>query len=149
LTLLGPTTRRQPAWSSSSLDGSNIHTAAQAVDVTEVAVVVGTHSRSSPRDSTAATRLCPGQQDRLVRAVAATGALTASWSTRAHRWLLPWQRDVAATLLPYSDRHEMGNSLADILLGTVEPGGRLPTTWPDTIDDVVSNHMAGWSGIRR
>src|SRR5215207_4344852 len=30
----------------------------------------------------------------------------------------------------------MGHALADVLLGTTEPGGRLPTTWPKTLDDV-------------
>jgi beta-glucosidase len=30
---------------------------------------------------------------------------------------------------------EFGSALADVLLGAVEPGGRLPTTWPTTLAD--------------
>jgi beta-glucosidase len=50
--------------------------------------------------------------------------------------LLPWRDQVSAVLVTYFGGQEMGNALADVLFGTVEPGGRLPTTWPKIESDV-------------
>jgi beta-glucosidase len=49
---------------------------------------------------------------------------------------MPWRDDVAALLLTWFPGQEAGNALADMLLGRVEPGGRLPTTWPAAMADV-------------
>lgn len=45
---------------------------------------------------------------------------------------MPWRHEVAAILIGYFGGQEFGNALTDILTGTAEPGGRLPTTWPAT-----------------
>jgi beta-glucosidase len=47
---------------------------------------------------------------------------------------MPWVDDVAAVLHIWFPGQEMGNALADVLLGESEPGGRLPTTFPRWIE---------------
>ena len=44
--------------------------------------------------------------------------------------LLPWADEVAAVLVSWFPGQEFGSALADVLTGAVEPGGRLPMTWP-------------------
>jgi beta-glucosidase len=50
--------------------------------------------------------------------------------------VMPWRNDVAAVLLSWFGGQEYGDAVADILLGLAEPGGRLPTSWPATLEDV-------------
>jgi beta-glucosidase len=52
--------------------------------------------------------------------------------------LLPWLQAVPATLLVWFPGQEAGHALADVLLGAAEPGGRLPTTWPASEDNLPS-----------
>ena len=74
----------------------------------------------------------PGRQDELVRRVAAANPNTVVVVNAGAPVLMPWAQDVAAVLLAWFPGQEFGNALADVLLGRVEPGGRLPTTWPAT-----------------
>jgi beta-glucosidase len=107
---------------------------ALARDADAAVVVVGTseevESEGFDRDSLA----LPGRQDELVRAVAAANPHTVVVVNAGAPVLLPWAEAVPAILLAWFPGQEFGNALADVLLGTVEPGGRLPTTWPATPD---------------
>jgi beta-glucosidase len=63
--------------------------------------------------------------------------------------LLPWRGEVAALLVTYFGGQEYGNALADVLLGVVEPGGRLPTTWPREESDVPVIDVTPRDGVLR
>ncbi|MFF0700004.1 glycoside hydrolase family 3 protein [Streptomyces tendae] len=111
--------------------------AARAAAEADVAlVVVGTNARveSEGRDRTSLS--LPGRQDDLVRAVAAANPRTVVVVNAGAPVLLPWRDRVAALLVGWFGGQEFGNALADVLLGTVEPGGRLTTTWPAEEADV-------------
>nr|WP_260404723.1 glycoside hydrolase family 3 C-terminal domain-containing protein [Arthrobacter sp. AZCC_0090] len=114
-----------------------IKDAVAAARAAEVAVVVvGTNSRVESEGYDRTTLGLPGLQDRLVRAVAAANPRTVVVVNSGAPVLLPWRDEVGAILIGYFGGQEFGTALADILTGAAEPGGRLPTTWPATQEDV-------------
>jgi beta-glucosidase len=102
--------------------------AARACDV--AIVVVGTTEEVESEGFDRTTLALPGQQDELVRRVAAANPRTVVIVNAGSPVEMPWAADVAAVLLAWFPGQEAGHALADVLLGTTEPGGRLPTTWP-------------------
>ncbi|CAO5177136.1 beta-glucosidase [Frankia sp. AiPs1] len=106
-----------------------------AADADVALVVVGTNATVESEGFDRTTLALPGRQDDLVRAVAAANSRTVVVVNAGAPVLLPWRDQVAAVLVSYFGGQETGHALADVLLGHAEPGGRLPTTWPATMDD--------------
>ncbi|MCX3059994.1 glycoside hydrolase family 3 protein [Streptomyces beihaiensis] len=115
---------------------------AEAVDAAreaDVAVVVVATTETVESEGFDRTDLrLPGRQDDLVRAVAAANPNTVVVVNSGSPVELPWRDDVAAVLLSWFPGQEGGDALADVLLGTEEPGGRLPTTWGALADAPVT-----------
>jgi beta-glucosidase len=98
-------------------------------------VVVGTSDAVESEGFDRTSLALPGRQDELVRAVAAANPRTVVVVNAGSPVELPWRDEVAAVLVVWFPGMEFGNALADVLTGAVEPGGRLPTTWPATMTD--------------
>lgn len=127
-----------------------IAAAAEAARQADVAVVVvGTNAKVESEGYDRTNLALPGRQDDLVRAVAAANPRTVVVVNAGSPVLLPWREDVAAVLLTYFGGQEYGDALADILSGDREPGGRLPTTWPDNEADVPVLDVTPVDGVVR
>ena len=72
----------------------------------------------------------PGRQDELVARIAAVNPRTIVVVNSGAPVLLPWAENVPTILLAWFPGQEFGDALADVLAGRVEPGGRLPASWP-------------------
>ncbi|TDD32557.1 glycosyl hydrolase, partial [Nonomuraea terrae] len=102
----------------------------------DVAVVVaGTTPQVESEGFDRESLRLPGRQDELIRAVAAANPRTVVVVNAGAPVELPWAEEVAAVLLTWFPGQEAGAALADVLFGDAEPGGRLPTTWPRTLED--------------
>ncbi|HKO00009.1 MAG TPA: glycoside hydrolase family 3 C-terminal domain-containing protein [Pseudonocardiaceae bacterium] len=101
-------------------------------------VVVGTTEQVESEGFDRQTLALPEGQDELVRAVVAANPRTVVVLNAGAPVLLPWRDDVGALLLSWFGGQEVGDALADVLTGAREPGGRLPTTWPETEDGTLT-----------
>ncbi|QWC86311.1 glycoside hydrolase family 3 C-terminal domain-containing protein [Nocardioidaceae bacterium] len=105
--------------------------ARRAARACEVAVVVvGLTEEQETEAVDKSTLALPGDQDDLVRAVAAVAPRTVVVVNAATPVLMPWLDEVDAVLWAGLPGQEGGHAVAAALLGEVEPAGRLVTTFP-------------------
>jgi beta-glucosidase len=116
--------------------------AAAAADADCAVVFVGTTDESESEGVDRETLALPGGQDQLVARIAQVNPRTVVVVNAGSPVLMPWRHDVAAVLLCWFPGEAGGEAIADVLLGDAEPGGRLPTTWPDTEDDLPVRQVA-------
>ncbi len=124
--------------------------AAEAADV--AVVVVGTNDEWETEGRDRETLALPGEQDELVRRVAAANPRTVVVVNTGSPVDLPWVDEVAAVLHASFGGQEMGDGVVDVLTGASDPGGRLPTTFPLRLEDTPAftsfapeNHVVRYS----
>jgi len=128
--------------------GDHLARAATVAAGADVAVViVGTDDDWESEGEDRMSMSLPGDQDDLVRAVAAANDQTVVVLNSGSPVTMPWLDDVAAVLQLWFPGQEIGDALADVLTGEAEPGGRLPITFPRQLDDTpVFAHYPGVDG---
>jgi beta-glucosidase len=109
--------------------------AAQASQAT--VVVVGEPASDSGEASSRSDIGLPGQQQALVQAIAATGKPYVVVLMNGRPLTLGWVADNAPALLEtWYPGTEGGNAVADVLLGKVDPGGKLPMSFPRNVGQI-------------
>ena len=117
-------------WQTGSADEweRRIDSATSLAARSRVAIVVAGIEEGEFRDR--ASLGLPGHQEALIRAVTATGTPTVVVLVGGSAITMPWLDDVGAVLMAWYPGEQGGNALADVLLGTADPAGRLPITFP-------------------
>ncbi|MBI2510682.1 MAG: beta-glucosidase BglX [Opitutae bacterium] len=96
-----------------------------------VVLVLGERASMSGEDASSSELALGGNQQRLLEAVVATGKPVVLVLMNGRPLNITWAAShVSAILEAWYPGVEGGNAIADILLGDVNPGGKLPVTWP-------------------
>ena len=78
----------------------------------------------------------PTNQDALVRAVAAVNPNTIAVLENGGAQVMPWLASVSAVLEAWYPGQRGGDAIANILFGSVNPSGKLPITFPASVNDL-------------
>lgn len=77
----------------------------------------------------------PGEQNELIKRVSKANKKTIVVVNTGSAVEMPWADQVASIVQLWLNGQEMGNALADVLFGDVNPSGKLPTTFPVRLED--------------
>jgi beta-glucosidase len=110
--------------------------AAAAAEETDAAVVVvGLDAEWEREGRDRVDMELPGRQAELVERIAAANRNTIVVVNAGSPVAMDWIDRVPAVLDVWYPGQELGNALADVLFGEVNPSGKLPTTFPKRIED--------------
>jgi beta-glucosidase len=110
---------------------------AKLAEASDVSIVfVGTNSMIESEGWDRQNLKLPEGQDELVKTVASSSKKTIVVINAGSPVEMPWFPQVDAVLISWFPGQQMGNAIADVLYGSIEPGGHLPTTWPIAMADL-------------
>lgn len=123
------------------IDGDSTEGFAEAVRIARqsdvVIVAVGESAEMSGEAASRSSLDLPGRQLDLVKAVHATGRPTVVVLMNGRPLAIGWiAENLPAILETWFAGIQAGNAIADVLFGDVNPGGKLPVTFPRTVGQV-------------
>ena len=91
----------------------------------------------------------PYGQDELVEALLTVNKNFVFVNISGNAVAMPWMSRVPAIVQGWFLGSETGEALANVLLGIVNPSGKLPFTWSATLNDVPAHRLNAYPGIWR
>jgi len=122
-------------------DGTNAASAASLAASSDVAIVFVSQWASEGMDLpnlnfTDVIHATPIDQDALVSAVAAANPHTTVVMENGGPQVMPWLNQVNAVLEAWYPGLRGGEAIANLLFGSVNPSGKLPVTFPASVNDL-------------
>ena len=91
----------------------------------------------------------PYGQDELVEALLTVNKNFVFVNISGNAVAMPWMSRVPAIVQGWFLGSETGEALANVLLGVVNPSGKLPFTWSATLNEVPAHRLNAYPGIWR
>lgn len=91
----------------------------------------------------------PYGQDALIEALAAANPNLVVVNISGNAVAMPWLDKVPAVLQAWYLGTEAGNAIASVLVGDVNPSGKLPMTFPAALADVAAHQLGEYPGTPR
>ena len=91
----------------------------------------------------------PYGQDQLIEALSKVNNRLVFVNISGNPVAMPWRKQVAAIVQGWYIGSEAGNALADVILGHVNPSGKLPFTWYDALEDCAAHALNTYPGTWR
>lgn len=128
----------QPTLKTEAARNAEFSRAIDLIKKSQVAVLVlGEAQNMSGERASRSTLTLPGRQEQLLEAAVATGKPVVLVLLNGRPLNITWaSQHVSAILDAWYPGTEGGDAVADLLFGDVNPGGKLPVTWPRSVGQV-------------
>jgi beta-glucosidase len=122
---------RKPPQTPAQSDAAFAEAVAAAKEADVAVLVLGESANMSGEAASRASLDLPGRQEELLEAVVALGKPVVLVLVNGRPLTIPWAAEhVPAILEAWQPGTEGGHAIADVLFGDVNPGGKLPVTFP-------------------
>jgi beta-glucosidase len=125
--------------------------ACAAAKSADYVVFMGGLNKSTHQDCEGADRLgldLPYGQDHLIRELAKANKNLVVVNISGNAVAMPWADEVPAILQGWYLGSETGNALATVLVGDVNPSGKLPFTFPKKLEDSPAHALDAFPGAK-
>lgn len=123
------------------VDGSDPAAAAEAAAAADLSIVFATKWEGEASESTDIS--LPDDQDALIEQVADANANTVVVLETGNPVAMPWLDKVRAVVEAWYPGQEGGQAIADVLTGKVNPEGRLPMTFIESLENSPRPDLPG------
>lgn len=118
--------------------------AVNAAEDADYVVIFGGLNKSDYQDCEGHDRKeykLPYNQDKLITALAETNKNVVYVNISGNAVAMPWTDKVPAIVQGWFIGSEAGGAIASVLVGDVNPSGKLPFTWPVSLQDVGAHKL--------
>lgn len=125
--------------------------AVQVASTADYVIFVGGLNKSNHQDCEDSDRKSlglPYGQDEVITALAKVNKKLIVVNVSGNAVAMPWITEVPAVLQAWYLGSEAGNSIASVLVGDVNPSGKLPFTFPVKLEDVPAHCLGEYTDKR-